>query len=114
MRIHIFGLTVSSSWGNGHATLWRGLIRALVAAGHDVTFWERDVPYYAQHRDLHALAGASLRLYADWADVLAARSRAVAAPTFAPDGLYFLGPVYAPHWGLPDRVAGLDWLPQSP
>ena len=51
----------------------------------------------------------------DWiADVLAARSRAVAAPSFAPDGLYFLGPVYAPHWGLPDRVAGLDWLPQSP
>ncbi|MEW5886188.1 MAG: tRNA pseudouridine(38-40) synthase TruA [Pseudomonadota bacterium] len=51
----------------------------------------------------------------DWiADVLAARSRAIAAPTFAPDGLYFLGPVYAPHWGLPDRVAGLDWLPQSP
>ena len=48
----------------------------------------------------------------DWiATVLAARSRAVAAPTFAPDGLYFLGPVYAPHWGLPSQVPGLDWLP---
>lgn len=79
MRIHIFGLTVSSSWGNGHATLWRGLIRALAAAGHQVTFWERDVSYYAQHRDLHALEGASLRLYADWADVLAARREILAA-----------------------------------
>jgi len=48
----------------------------------------------------------------DWmADVLAARSRAVAAPTFAPDGLYFLGPVYAAHWGLPVEVPSFDWLP---
>jgi tRNA pseudouridine38-40 synthase len=48
----------------------------------------------------------------DWmATVLAARSRAVAAPTFSPDGLYFLGPVYEAHWGLPDRVAAYDWLP---
>ena len=48
----------------------------------------------------------------EWiAAVLAARSRAVAAPTFAPDGLYFVGPVYAPHWGLPSQVPGLDWLP---
>jgi tRNA pseudouridine38-40 synthase len=48
----------------------------------------------------------------EWmAEVRDARSREVAAPTFAPDGLYFLGPVYEPHWGLPDHVAGLDWLP---
>jgi hypothetical protein len=45
MRFVVFGLTVSSSWGNGHATLWRGLIRALAALGHKVTFFERDVPY---------------------------------------------------------------------
>ena len=43
--------------------------------------------------------------------VLDARSREVAAPTFSPDGLYFLGPQYAPEWGLPERVAGYDWLP---
>jgi tRNA pseudouridine38-40 synthase len=45
------------------------------------------------------------------AQVLAARSRAAAAPTFAPDGLYFLGPRYEAHWGLPERVAGYDALP---
>ena len=43
--------------------------------------------------------------------VLAARSRDAAAPTFSPDGLYFLGPRYAPEWGLPERTATFDWLP---
>jgi tRNA pseudouridine38-40 synthase len=47
-----------------------------------------------------------------WIDtVLAARDRDAAAPTFSPDGLYFLGPVYEPHWGLPDRTPAYDWLP---
>lgn len=51
---------------------------------------------------------------ADWmADVLAARSRKAAAPTFAPDGLYFDRPVYATHWGLPDEVPAMAWLPSS-
>lgn len=44
-------------------------------------------------------------------DVLAARDRDAAAPTFAPDGLYFLGPVYEARWGLPQRTAAYDWLP---
>ena len=67
MNLVIFGLSVSSSWGNGHAALWRGLIRALLAGGHRVTFFERDVPYYAQHRDLHALPpGGELVLYPEW------------------------------------------------
>ena len=42
-------------------------------------------------------------------EVLAARDRDVAAPTFSPDGLYFLGPVYGPEWGLPSRTAAYDW-----
>ena len=67
MRIVIFGLAVSSSWGNGHAALWRGLIRALHTAGHRVTFFERDVPYYAEHRDLVELpGGGELVLYKTW------------------------------------------------
>jgi tRNA pseudouridine38-40 synthase len=44
-------------------------------------------------------------------EVLQARSRDVAAPTFSPDGLYFLGPVYDPVWGLPERTPTFDWLP---
>ena len=44
-------------------------------------------------------------------EVLQARSRDAAAPTFSPDGLYFLGPVYEPHWGLPSQTAAYDWLP---
>jgi len=48
----------------------------------------------------------------EWIDaVLAARSRDAAAPTFSPDGLYFLGPRYDAHWGLPDRTPAYDWLP---
>jgi tRNA pseudouridine38-40 synthase len=48
----------------------------------------------------------------DWMrDVIAARDRDVAAPTFAPDGLYFLGPVYDPKWQLPSRTPAYDWLP---
>lgn len=44
-------------------------------------------------------------------EVLAARNRDAAAPTFSPDGLYFMGPVYPAHWGLPDRTPAYDWLP---
>jgi spore maturation protein CgeB len=69
MKLVVFGLSVSSSWGNGHATLWRGLIAALGQAGHTVVFFERDVPYYAAHRDLDQLAGGVLVLYPSWTDV---------------------------------------------
>jgi tRNA pseudouridine38-40 synthase len=49
---------------------------------------------------------------ASWIEqVLAAKSRDAAAPTFSPDGLYFLGPVYDARWGLPQRTAAYDWLP---
>lgn len=76
MKFVIFGLTVSSSWGNGHATLWRGLIKALVRLGHQVVFLERDVPYYAAARDYPEIPGGRLVLYPDWASV---RSTAAAA-----------------------------------
>src|SRR6266571_5564648 len=70
MKIVIFGLTISSSWGNGHATTWRGLLRQLIARDHTITFFERDVPYYAAHRDLPELPGGALHIYNEWADVL--------------------------------------------
>jgi spore maturation protein CgeB len=69
MKLVIFGLTVSSSWGNGHATLWRGLCNALARQGHDVTFFERDVPYYANHRDLLWPEKYKLVLYPGWEEV---------------------------------------------
>jgi spore maturation protein CgeB len=69
MRIVIFGLTVSSSWGNGHATLWRGLCKALRRLQHEVVFFEKDVPYYAGARDLYELPGGRLVLYPDWESV---------------------------------------------
>jgi len=52
LRIRLLGLTITSSWGNGHATTYRGLMRELVARGHDVLFLERDKPWYADNRDL--------------------------------------------------------------
>ncbi|HVX40883.1 MAG TPA: glycosyltransferase [Gemmatimonadaceae bacterium] len=70
MKLVVFGLTISSSWGNGHATLWRALCRALVRRGHRVVFFERDVPYYAAHRDLWTMEGVDIRLYPDWASAL--------------------------------------------
>jgi spore maturation protein CgeB len=69
VKIVIFGLTISSSWGNGHATLWRGLCKHLARCGHSIVFFERDVPYYAGARDLHQLAGGQLQLFSHWEDV---------------------------------------------
>jgi spore maturation protein CgeB len=65
----IFGLTISSAWGNGHATLWRGLCRALHAMGHEVVFFEHDVPYYAEHRDLFGAEWCRLVLYSDFNEI---------------------------------------------
>ncbi|WP_174298581.1 CgeB family protein [Sphingomonas bacterium] len=92
MRITIFGLTISSSWGNGHATLWRGLIRALAAQGHHVTFAERDMPWYAEHRDLSRLPAGELYLYDEWEQVLAQRRRlldvdVVIVTSYCPDAV---------------------------
>ncbi len=93
MKFAIFGLTVSSSWGNGHATTWRGLLKALKRAGHTVVFFERDVPYYAQHRDLPEPDCCELVLYDDWSDIRAraaaetASADAAIVTSFCADGL---------------------------
>lgn len=52
LKITILGLSITSSWGNGHATTYRGLVKALDRQGHAVTFLERDMPWYASSRDL--------------------------------------------------------------
>lgn len=92
MKLVVFGLTVSSSWGNGHATLWRGLIKALARRGVRVVFFERDVDWYARARDLHVLPDAELVLYRDWADVRGRAAREVVdadaalVTSYCPDG----------------------------
>lgn len=64
MHLVVFGLSISSSWGNGHATLWRGLLKAMAARGHTLCFYEKDVPYYASTRDgWECPSGIRLRLY---------------------------------------------------
>lgn len=70
MKIVIFGLTVSSTWGNGHATLWRGLCSALSGRGHRVVFFEHDVSYYAANRDLNQLPGGLLVFYRRWGEAV--------------------------------------------
>ena len=93
MKLVIFGLTVSSSWGNGHATLWRARIRALARRGWEIVFYERDVLYYARARDLTQLPGGRLVLYQDWCDIkrdaaLDVRDADVAMVTsYCPDGI---------------------------
>ena len=71
MRIVILGLSITSSWGNGHATTFRGLVRELVRRGHDVLFLERDVPWYAANRDMPRPPWGRTELYADLVDLRA-------------------------------------------
>ena len=65
LNIVFIGLSITSSWGNGHATTYRGLIRALSKRGHQITFLERDVPWYAVNRDMPNPAFCTTELYQD-------------------------------------------------
>ena len=67
MRIVILGLTITSSWGNGHATTFRSLCRALHGRGHQIEFVEKDVEWYQSHRDLASPDYCRVSLYTDWA-----------------------------------------------
>ena len=69
VEIVVLGLSITSSWGNGHATTWRALLRALAARGHRITFLERDAPWYRAHRDLPAAAYCDIHLYRDLAEL---------------------------------------------
>jgi spore maturation protein CgeB len=92
LRIVVLGLSLSSSWGNGHATTWRALLRAFAARGHDVLFLERDTPWYAAQRDLPEPGFCRLALYRDlgelsrWQEEIAA-AHAVILGSFVPEGV---------------------------
>ncbi len=66
MKLVIFGLTITSAWGNGHATTFRSLVKALARRGHQVTFVEKDVEWYRSNRDLPKPDFCTLILYDDW------------------------------------------------
>lgn len=69
LRLVVLGLSLSSSWGNGHATTFRALLRAFAARGHDILFLERDVPWYAAHRDLKDPDFCRLEFYSNLEDL---------------------------------------------
>jgi spore maturation protein CgeB len=79
LKIIFFGLTISSSWGNGHATPCRAIVRALDALGHQVVFYEKELKFYAQRRDFSSCSYCELVLYPDWNRIRAAALREVAS-----------------------------------
>ncbi|MDF3983242.1 glycosyltransferase [Luteibacter sp. PPL201] len=93
MDIVILGLSITSSWGNGHATTYRGLVRELVRLGHRVTFLERDVPWYACARDLPEPPYGRTHLYVSLDDLrrrfapLVRAADAVIVGSYVPDGV---------------------------
>ena len=93
MRIVFLGLSITSSWGNGHATTYRALIRALAARGHDVLFLERDAEWYAENRDLPVPPYCTTRIYKTTAELEARFAPAlrdadvVVFGSYVPDGI---------------------------
>lgn len=92
MDIVVLGLSLSSSWGNGHAVTWRALLKALAARGHRILFLERETPWYAAHRDLEAPDYCDLKFYdgPDELDSFAGRiagADAVIVGSYVPDGI---------------------------
>jgi spore maturation protein CgeB len=92
MKLVVLGLSLSSSWGNGHATTYRALLKAFAARGHDILFLERDVPWYANQRDLADPSWCRLAFYSDLSGLHAWRAEiagadAVIVGSYVPDGV---------------------------
>ncbi|SDB18338.1 Spore maturation protein CgeB [Desulfonatronum thiosulfatophilum] len=88
LNIAILGLSITSSWGNGHATTFRGLVKELDKAGHAVTFLERNVPWYSDNRDLPNPEYCRLVLYEDLAELQSAHVEAVRSADLVIVGSY--------------------------
>jgi spore maturation protein CgeB len=91
-RIVFIGLTITSSWGNGHATTYRALIKALSRRGHKITFLERDVPWYRDNRDLTRSSNCRILLYRSVRELekfapLVRDADAVIVGSYVPDGI---------------------------
>lgn len=106
LDVVILGLSITSSWGNGHATTYRGLVRALAGMGHRVHFLERDVPWYAQNRDLPAPPYCRVSLYRNLEELEAAHARAVREADLVLVGSYVPEGRAAARWAL-DHALGV-------
>jgi len=92
LRVVVLGLSLSSSWGNGHATTFRALLKAFAARGHDILFLERDVPWYASNRDLQDPDFCRLEFYSNLEDLwryrdVIADADAVIVGSYVPEGV---------------------------
>lgn len=99
MKLVVFGLSVTSTWGNGHGTTFRALLGALSKLGHEITFFEKDVEWYSSNRDLPRPAFCDVVLYEQWSKILPRVRRELADADVAMVGSYF-----------PDGIAALDQL----
>ena len=102
MKILFFGLSITSSWGNGHATTYRALIKALHARGHRVVFFEKDTYWYADNRDLPKPEFCDVRVFQNWKHALPEVRRELADADAAVIGSYF-----------PDGIAAIDLALES-
>jgi spore maturation protein CgeB len=92
MKLVVLGLSLSSSWGNGHATTYRALLKEFAARGHDILFLERDVPWYSDHRDIADPDYCRLEFYSDLAGLEHWRGEiegadAVIVGSYVPEGV---------------------------
>jgi spore maturation protein CgeB len=102
MNIAILGLSITSSWGNGHATTYRSLVRGLSARGHRVLFLERDVPWYASNRDLAAPPFCRTELYGSLEELKERFTREVRQADLTIVGSY-----------VPEGVAVGEWVTRN-
>ena len=105
LDIVVFGLSITSAWGNGHATTYRALLRALTERGHSVRFFERDVPWYAKHRDLPDPPYAETVLYSSLGELRERFGEEIRADLVI-IGSYVPEAVPLARWALP-RATGL-------
>src|SRR5690348_17596165 len=93
LDIVILGLSITSSWGNGHATTYRGLVKALAQRGHRVLFLENDSPWYASHRNSAPIPGVNVTLYRNAAELfndfgsLVKKADVVVIGSYTPNGI---------------------------
>jgi spore maturation protein CgeB len=102
MKIVAFGLSITSAWGNGHATTFRALFEALHRRGHNIIFYEKNLEWYASNRDLPEPPYCKLRLYEDWSEIVRDARRELADADVGVVGSYF-----------PDGIRAIDELLDS-